>query len=298
MTPDRTIPLNPRSHHVRTAKKKPPTDDDDGDDDDKAAWRHRQQHGLNDMDYLEQRLVESIRLDESMRLTVNERISRAIEKGVLHVPVTAFLVTSNGGGCMFVDDFRRQLCVRYEVELLGLPISLTREHLSLDLFHYDTEYRRIIGILIYLTSLKPPLRCVISRQPIAITPRALDLFPPDSETPVIISSDSDDGLTTTAITTTTTTTTSGSGDANNMTTTTTRIIHNNNNNNGPDSRMVIPAIQNSAFDRFMYNCTRLRQTGHYYMLYVDLPLSINTTTTTTTTTTTKPPKHPSTNTNG
>lgn len=286
--------LNPDSHHVRTTneaalerleqeqrqarqKKKKMADsrrkaiDDSmedssgcGGDDYLSTWDSRQQHGVDDMAYLEKRLVESIQLDERMSITVNKRITDALEQGLMRVPVTAFILISNGGGCQFIDDFRTQLCTKYEVELPGKPVSLKQADLSLDMYHYDAEYRRVIAIILYLESLKLRMKCVISRQAIAITPHALEIFPPDPP----IEGNNDNTGTTTAITTTT-------HSNSDTTTTTTRIIHNNSNNNVvPDSRMVIPVIQTSAFDRFMYNCMRLRQTGFYYMLYVDLPLSI------------------------
>lgn len=268
---------SPQQKRKKTKKSIYDDYDDDDDSADEAIEREqRRQYGLNDMHYLERQLVESIRLDETMKLTVNRRISSAIEKRVLHVPVLAFFLVGYSRRCQFVDDFDKQLVAKYEVELLGQPIPLNREHLSLDLFHYDEDYRRIISIIIYLESLQPPMRCVISRQPIAITPHALELFPPESSPqPPLLDGDDQSPPLTTAITTTTITT----NDSNNTTTTTTRVTHSS--SSGSESpRMTIPVVQTSAFERLVYNVMRMRQTGHYYMLYVDLPLSINTLTTT------------------
>ena len=253
--------LNPESHHVRTVSQTTTTttkkkktnqsgrcdDDDDDDEDDRIA----------DFNTLERRLIESIQIEESLQLDVNKRIADAIEVGVLHVPVMAFMITHTGG-CQFVQDFRL-LCTKYEVELLGMPASLNAKNLSLDMLHYESEYRRVVSLLLYLQTMRPTKTCICSRQPIAITPHPLEIFPGDESDAT--------ALTTTAITTTTTTAS--------RTTTTTRVIHNNNGGGDSNTAMVIPNHTTmSALERFMLNCMRMRQTGHYYMIYVDLALSL------------------------
>ncbi len=301
------VPLNPQSHHVRTSTQqqhqqdrkkstRQAPDEDEDSAEEELERSLRKLHGFGDMGYLEKRLVDSIRLDEEMKLTINRRIATAIEKRVLHVPVLAFVLVANSERCYFVEDFNTQLAAKYEVELLAPPMPLSKEHFSLDLFHYPEDYRRAISIVIYLKSLNPPMRCVASRQPIALTPHPLQLFPDEpgvlqqpSSTPTTHeqSAAADGGGTlTTAITTTTT----SNGDTNTKTTTT-RITHNGIGGGGglESPRMVIPMVQSSAFDRLVYNVLRVRQTGYYYMIYVDLPLSVKMSTT--------PPKTPNNNNN-
>lgn len=302
------VPLNPASHHVRTSsgqKDQPPPPqrkksshhalyDYAGDEEDSAEEElernRRKLHGFCDMGYLEKQLIDSIRLDEEMKLTINRRIATAIEKRILHVPVLAFVLVTNSERCYFVEDFNTQLAAKYEVELLAPPTPLNKEHLSLDLFHYEEDYRRVISIVIYLKSLNPPMRCVASRQPIALTPHPLELFPeePGIQAPPSLPKSDDQSSAGTTLTTAITTTTTSNGETN-TTTTTTRITHNGGGGVLESPRMVIPMVQSSAFDRLVYNVLRVRQTGYYYMFYVDLPLSIGTAT--------KSSKTPSTTTN-
>jgi hypothetical protein len=268
--PPQQPPLNPESHHVRTTNqkqksigKKPQQQQQQWDEEDSD-----EQHRPVEFAVLERRLIESIEIEESLKLCVNGRIADAISLGLLRVPILAFMIT-HSDGCQFVTDFRL-LCRRYEVELLGLPESLSIKNLSVDMFHYEKEFTRIVSLLVYLTDLRPAKKFVISRQPIAITPHALEIWPEDETggTQSLQQQQQQQQQMTMTITTTTTTTMTASRHSDNSS----NVMTMSRSNTGD---MTIPnQTPLSAFERFFLNCMRMRQTGHYYMIYVDLGLTL------------------------
>lgn len=230
----------------------------DGDDDDEDTVNNE----LIQYRSMEQRLMESLKIAEPMALGINARILSAFRANLLRVPIMAFM-TTRAGGVQFVQDFKR-LTARHEIELLGKPVPISKKHLSVDLFNYEVEFGRVLGVALYPASLDPPLTTIIMRQAIGLTPKVPDIFP-------LITLDDEashhhhhhhhqDTQTTQKTTINTTTTT---------TTTVVTQISSSNTNTGQSTSY----DELGFFDRIYLNYTRVREIGEYYVIYVDLGLS-------------------------
>lgn len=204
-----------------------------------------------DDDYqLEEKFARSIQINETLTNVVNTRVMTAYKHQIVRPPIIAFMRSPEG--INFINDFGKINAI-YDIEYLKQPVVVSKEQLSVDLYHFDKEYSTIIGVILYLEEQDPPLVYVISRYKIAFTPKPYNLFEEEEVT---------DPLTITTVKTTTT-----------VSTTTTTTISSVSNTKPLDITDTLNPPPISFIERFVHNCIRTRQTGYYYLIYVDLSLT-------------------------
>ena len=204
---------------------------------------------------LEAQLMKSIDIEEHLRLNITRRIMAAYKLKQFHVPVMAFLVSHEG--VEFIEDFKL-LTTHYELEYMKEAREISEKQLSLDLTNYQKEYGSIVSVILYLKHMQPPLAYVISKQRISLIPRPYDLFIPDGGT-----GESETTTTTTVITTTITTTTAKKN-----------VTSLGSDNLKANTSTAIATLPPPTFiERLYLNYTRETVVGHYYLIYIDLPLT-------------------------
>lgn len=115
---------------------------------------------------LQSQLAKSLEIQDQLKQYVNNKIVKELEKGQIRITLLEFVRTQNSiENVDHYDDYMTKYdYVKVKVE----PTVISIDQLSIDLKKYEEQYRYISQILIYLSTMNPPLTVIIAKSEIEV----------------------------------------------------------------------------------------------------------------------------------